>query len=406
MSATVVNNGAETVNAAGTETQNPLVELYAGYTPEMLATLPPETRREVEAARNAANPAPAPVPGQEPGTGTETPAQAVIVPETDQKAPEVAPADPAAPAETTEQPAEVNWEKLLALHQARYQTLQGKYNAEVPELNRQLQQLREENARLKAQAGGNGQPAAGSENAGAAAGNPAIAERIAKLEAGGFDHEAAVALVEVMGGAAPAADSRLDQVAQNVDLLRQRDEEERRNRINAALDAELGKRGLSIALLEQQGGAVDEFMNQFTRLDPVTQQRVSAAQDYSEASSRGDVVRMAEILKVISDQMRAEQVFYAPPHSAAAAPQQTVVPAAPAAVPPVRRGAPALPRSVNGAAPALPPAQRDQATILAELNAVNRKFNTGVGDPAALLRTIDKLNKELASAPATGGGGR
>ena len=129
MSATVVNNGAETVNAAGTETQNPLVELYAGYTPEMLATLPPETRREVEAARNAANPAPAAVPGQEPETKTETPDQAVIVPETAQKAPEVAPADPAAPAETTEQPAEVNWEKLLALHQARYQTLQGKYNA-------------------------------------------------------------------------------------------------------------------------------------------------------------------------------------------------------------------------------------------------------------------------------------
>lgn len=403
MSATVVNNGAETVNAAGTETQNPLVELYAGYTPEMLATLPPETRREVEAARNAANPAPAPVPGQEPGTGTETPDQAVIVPETDQKAPEVAPADPAVPAETTEQPAEVNWGKLLALHQARYQTLQGKYNAEVPELNRQLQQLREENARLKAQSGANGQPAAGSENAGAAAGNPAIAERIAKLEAGGFDHEAAVALVEVMGGTAPTADPRLDQVAQNVDLLRQRDEEERQNRINAALDAELGKRGLSIALLEQQGGAVDEFMNQFTRLDPVTQQRVSAAQDYSEASSRGDVVRMAEILKVISDQMRAEQVFYAPPHSAAALRPQAV---APAAVPPVRRGAPALPRSVNGAAPALPPAQRDQATILAELDAANRKFNTGAGDPAALLRTIDKLNKELASAPANGGGGR
>ena len=122
MSATVVSNGAETVNAVETETQNPLVELYAGYTPEMLATLPPETRREVEAARNAANPAPAAVPGQEPETKTETPDPAAIVPETSQKAPEVAPADPAAGVETTEQPAEVNWEKLLALHQARYQT--------------------------------------------------------------------------------------------------------------------------------------------------------------------------------------------------------------------------------------------------------------------------------------------
>lgn len=58
MSATVVNNGAETVNAAGTETQNPLVELYAGYSPEMLATLPPETRREVEAAGTPPTPRP------------------------------------------------------------------------------------------------------------------------------------------------------------------------------------------------------------------------------------------------------------------------------------------------------------------------------------------------------------
>lgn len=387
-------------NAEGKETQT-IAELYSGYTPEMLATLPPETRLEVENARKEDSDK-YPKNNETSSDGsTKTETSGEEPEDRTNQEPEKKPVDDKN--KNAETGNEVNWEKLLALHQARYQTLQGKYNAEVPELTRQIQQLRKENEQLKKQhSKNNGEVEETDQKE-----NPERTQRIAKLEEAGFDHEAAVALIEAMSPTEKSSDPRLEQVAQDVNLIRQRNEEDRAARVNSALNSELNKYGLSMAVIGQQRETVEEFMNQFSRVDPNTNKQVYAIEDYMEARDRGDVAVMARILKDITDKMREERVFYSPSTTSHAIPEQIdtnnkFVETARQNTE-VRRGAPTLPKSVPGSTTGMPPQRREQSVILSELNAATRKFNMGIGDPSALLRTIDKLNKELS---AYGSGGK